>query len=170
MPSDHLRSQPREYISMNTQTALLLDVGRVMNNTVALFDTVDDPSSKCLYGTRPVYKPEERFLVFVYHFPNKKDSSGMEEKVPYCLNLTATDSGEFSFGRCEDAGDQGVGQTLYFDGKSCYIGLFPISGTNHCILWFNIDYEGAVPEECLTQYDEKCGQEKYALYDKEECP
>ncbi|XP_077508122.1 uncharacterized protein LOC144119355 isoform X2 [Amblyomma americanum] len=126
--------------SLNAQTIELLEVGRVMKNTIALFDTVNDPSWKCLYGTRPVYRPEQRLVVFVYHFPNM-NTSGKEVSIPYCLNLTATDSGYFSFSRCDDPGDQELGQMLYFDGKSCYIGWFDISGTKlflgirHYVRW-----------------------------------
>ncbi|XP_077490226.1 uncharacterized protein LOC144101087 [Amblyomma americanum] len=139
-----------------------------MDNTIALYDTINDRSMKCLYCTRPVYVPEQRFAVYVYHYPNKKNASWNEKNAPY-LNLTESDLGYFSFGPCEEPEKQGRAQTLYFDGKSCYVGRLPLSGTYHCLLFLKKGYEDSVPEECVKQYDEKCGPKKYTLYNKDYC-
>ncbi|XP_037561725.1 uncharacterized protein LOC119441100 [Dermacentor silvarum] len=147
-------------------TAALLQAVATMGNAVAYFSSVDDPSERCMTAFRPVL--EDHRAVYVYHYQSQDGQSGGYTRA-YCVNITATESGKFLFGPCDDSEAPGIAQMLFFDGHSCYGGRFPLSGTDQCIMWVKEEYKDSVSDECLQSYDQKCGSEKYKLYDREQC-
>ncbi|XP_037509481.2 uncharacterized protein LOC119386216 [Rhipicephalus sanguineus] len=136
-----------------------------MQDTVAYFSSVDDPSEKCMTAERPVFIPEEDKAVFTFHYQSQDGGY----KVDYCVNITASESGNFPFGPCGDTESHGTAQMLFFDGHSCFGGIFPLSGTQQCIIWVKVDSKESVSDECLQYYDNECGPEKYKLYDSQRC-
>ncbi|XP_070385953.1 uncharacterized protein [Dermacentor albipictus] len=150
------------------ETASLLQAVATMQDTVAYFSSVDDPSERCMTAERPVFIPEEDRAVFVFHYQGQDDQSNGYTRA-YCVNITASDSGNFPFGPCEESETPGTAQMLFFDGHSCFGGRFPLSGTEQCIMWVNVDSKDSVSDECLQYYDQQCGSEKYKLYDSEQC-
>ncbi|XP_050051474.2 uncharacterized protein [Dermacentor andersoni] len=162
----HIRTSCK-YLFQDDTASLLLAVA-TMQDTVAYFSSVDDPSERCMTAERPVFIPEEDRAVFVFHYQGKDDQSNGYTRA-YCVNITASDSGKFPFGPCEESETPGTAQMLFFDGHSCFGGRFPLSGTEQCILWVKVDPKDSVSDECLQYYDQQCGSEKYKLYDSEQC-
>uniref|UniRef100_A0A023G2P1 Putative lipocalin-5 1 n=1 Tax=Amblyomma triste TaxID=251400 RepID=A0A023G2P1_AMBTT len=149
-------------------TEMLAQAVGVMDENIALYSSIDDPSEKCLTCTRTVYEPQNRFVVFVFHYQGQNGEPGTD--VPFCVNLTATETLKFGFSPCDEGAITGTSQGYYFDGKSCFLARFPTSNQDHCLLWINEDFIDSVSEECVTQFDQNCGPQRYTLYDKEKCP
>ncbi|XP_077508036.1 uncharacterized protein LOC144119241 [Amblyomma americanum] len=148
-------------------TKLLIEAVKVQNATVAYLSSVDDPRLKCLTSWVPVYEPENHFAVYRYHYQGQNGEPGAD--VDYCLNMTATESFTFGFDLCEDGAISSTAQGLYFNGKNCFVGRFPILGNDYCLLWVKTAFKDSVPEECVTEFDKQCGPESYALYDQQQC-
>uniref|UniRef100_A0A023GPI3 Putative lipocalin-5 1 n=1 Tax=Amblyomma triste TaxID=251400 RepID=A0A023GPI3_AMBTT len=148
-------------------TKLLVEAVGVMNDAFAYYSSIDDPRFKCLTAVLPVYEPENHFAVYRYHFQGQNGESGTY--INYCVNLTATETAEFGFSPCEDGVFDSTGQGYYFNGVNCFVGRFPLLGNVYCLLWVKRDFVDSFPEECVAQFDQNCGTERYALYDKEQC-
>ncbi|KAL1420228.1 hypothetical protein MTO96_024450 [Rhipicephalus appendiculatus] len=110
-------------------TATLLQAVATMQDTVAYFSSVDDPSEKCMTAERPVFVPDEDKAVFTFHY----QSPDGNYKVDYCVNITASESGNFPFGPCGDTELGGTAQMLFFDGHSCFGGH--ISSLRHSTMY-----------------------------------
>uniref|UniRef100_A0A023GNK1 Putative lipocalin-5 1 n=1 Tax=Amblyomma triste TaxID=251400 RepID=A0A023GNK1_AMBTT len=150
----------------NNQTQTLIDAAGALESDVAIYDSVQDSSQRCMYTTRPVYLPKEQFAVYVLHYP---DGKGGETQRPYCVGLNVTESGDYQFFPCQTGPTDQLAQQLYFDGSVCYVTRIPLNGTYHCILFVKTEDKDSVPENCATQFDEKCGAQRYTLYSKELC-
>ncbi|XP_054932340.1 uncharacterized protein [Dermacentor andersoni] len=137
-----------------------------MRHPVAYFTSVDDPSERCLRADLPVL--EDRRAVYVYHFQSQDGQSGGYTR-DYCINITVDESGKFPFGPCDGSEEPGMAQMLFFDGHSCYGGIFPLFGTYQCMLWVKYEYKDSVSDDCLQRYHQQCGSKKYKLYDSEQC-
>ncbi|XP_050043382.2 uncharacterized protein [Dermacentor andersoni] len=138
----------------------------IMKHPVAYFTSVDFPSERCLRAD--LKELNDHRAVYVFHYQSQDGQSGGYTR-DYCINVSATESGKFPFGPCDDSESAGMAQTLFFDGHSCFGGRYPLSGTDQCILWVEEEYKDSVSDECLQRYDQKCGSKKYKLYDSEQC-
>lgn len=56
----------------------------------------------------------------------------------------------------------------YTDYKNCAILDFPFEGRPECLMWTTKDTLGDVPEECIRQYKDACG-DAVKPYDEESC-
>ncbi|KAK8772059.1 hypothetical protein V5799_024698 [Amblyomma americanum] len=138
-----------------------------MDNDVAYFSSIRDPRMKCLTCLRTVYEPKKLFAVYRFQYQGQNGEPGTD--VDYCVNLTTTKSVRFGFSPCEDGDISSTGQGYFFDGKSCYVGRYPLLGNEPCLLWVKKDFKDSVSEECVAQFDNNCGPQRYTLYDKDQC-
>ncbi|KAL3184442.1 hypothetical protein MRX96_031734 [Rhipicephalus microplus] len=149
-----------------TTSSELTDALSIMNHIIAMHSTIDSPLEHCLRADLTSLVPEDHLATYDFQLPSPL---GYIEIPPFCVNLTTSASGEFLFGPCGVIFPDHPAKVLYFNGKNCIIASMVLFGFRQCIMGVTPEFKDSVPDECLKQFDENCGSNRYTLYSKEEC-
>uniref|UniRef100_A0A023G8Z7 Putative licpodalin-4 1 n=1 Tax=Amblyomma triste TaxID=251400 RepID=A0A023G8Z7_AMBTT len=86
----------------------------------------------------------------------------------YFISEEAPDRGVFYIRLDSDTFGPVPTQALYSDYKNCLIEKTKFMSEDICLLWVSQEPQTVVPEECFTEFDEKCG-DIVLLYTDDAC-
>ncbi|KAL1445220.1 hypothetical protein MTO96_029282 [Rhipicephalus appendiculatus] len=128
--------------------------GRIFDlydKAIAVMDIDNDTILDCLWARRENYDPEHKSVVFVW---STAVTMEVEDTVKYTVDI---DGGEKS----------GVARYPYTDYESCTIMEVSNFG-DECTLWVTDRVKDAVPEHCMIQFADICGN-GVSLHDADKC-
>ncbi|XP_075538238.1 uncharacterized protein LOC142572777 [Dermacentor variabilis] len=138
---------------------------RTFPYAVAVYDVDNDGDLDCLTTVRTNFMEEPLSATYVFIL---KGLGGNESRnITYHIKPGPTP--DMVFYTVDDDYDfVQVGHFIYSDYKSCAVVGFPFGGRQECILWTTKDVLNDVPEHCMDQYKDICG-DAVNLYDEESC-
>ncbi|XP_037515288.1 uncharacterized protein LOC119391698 [Rhipicephalus sanguineus] len=144
----------------------VLEAVMAFDEAVAIYSTINDPNQKCLKTERDSLDYEAKTANFTWYYQGGGDSP--TTKCFYNL-MNGTDPAVFYIASCDDTSNLEEAKELYSDGATCFVGHFPPVTGDQCMLWVHPASKDAIPPKCEEKFDEKCGGEKYELYDESSC-
>ncbi|XP_065301914.1 uncharacterized protein [Dermacentor albipictus] len=137
----------------------------IYDNAIAVMDIDGDAILDCLSARREDYDPVAKSVTYVWSIA-APDGSG-RKYVPFHFTEGDTpDTVQFTI-TADGDDDTGTAKFVYTDYKNCAILEVPHFG-DQCTLWVTEDVQDSIPEHCLEQFADICGN-GISVHDADKC-
>ncbi|XP_077512459.1 uncharacterized protein LOC144123516 [Amblyomma americanum] len=134
-------------------------------SAVAFYDLDKDGDLECLTAERTEFKEDPLSATYIFSFKGLKG----HEKRDIIFRVypgTTPDTNVFTMN--DDNDHRLTNHFIYSDYKNCAVMEFPFDNRQECTLWVSPEVKDGVPQSCIDQYHEYCGDGVMA-YNKETC-
>ncbi|XP_077486620.1 uncharacterized protein LOC144097888 [Amblyomma americanum] len=143
---------------------LKVEIFQAFTHPIAIMDIDNDSILGCLSARRAALDPKTKTATYVWSLAGSDGKT--RSHVPfYHMPGDTPDASLYTVGSKD--GPVEVGYFRYTDYKNCAILELPHFG-DQCTLWVSEEARDSVPDKCLEQYADICG-EGVPIFDKKTC-